>query len=206
MGQWIALGEPRLRDVQVQISRGFSVSFCLQFPVDAGCMCTIFQSSTGTSCGLLYPPINPTAAESPTNTIQHLIAKIPLTLWSATPLTQAKVKIYNDMLPPFLPYSDHANTPHSVPGLKVVVVQSFAILEVDHVLLALLRRLLRRPAMQVASRLTLVWSIVENFAETGTNPIYARMVTAWSIAEQSNEHFLIGVPDLLRPIFEESDH
>jgi len=37
--------------------------------------------------------------------------------------------------------------------------------------------------MQVASRLTLVWSIVENFAETGTNPIYARMVTAWSIAE-----------------------
>jgi len=129
------------------------------------------------------PPINPTAAETARNTIQRLIAKIPLNLRNATPLTQAKVQICNAIPPSLLTYLDRAKTLYSVVGLKVALVQSFAILEVVHVLLGLVRSPLGTTAMQVASRLTLVWGIVENFAETRTNPIYASMVTAWSIAE-----------------------
>ncbi|KAF9515542.1 hypothetical protein BS47DRAFT_1372006 [Hydnum rufescens UP504] len=117
--------------------------------------------------GTPAPPINPTAAETARNAIQRLITKIPLTLRNATPLTQAKVQIYNAM-PPLL---------------LTCASPELAILEVVHVFLGLVRSPLGTTAMQVASRLTLVWGIVENFAETRTNPIYASMVTAWSIAE-----------------------
>jgi very-long-chain (3R)-3-hydroxyacyl-CoA dehydratase len=111
------------------------------------------------------PPINPTAAETARNTIQRLIANIPLNLRNATPLTQAKVQIYNAIPPSLLTYLDRAKTLYSVVGLKVALVQSFAMLEVVHVLLGLVRSPLGTTAMQVASRLTLVWGIVENFAE-----------------------------------------
>jgi very-long-chain (3R)-3-hydroxyacyl-CoA dehydratase len=110
-------------------------------------------------------PIKPTAAETASTTIQRLIAKIPLTLRNATPLTQAKVKAYNAIPASLLTYLNRAKTLYSVVGLEVALVQSFAFLEVIHVVLGLVRSPLSTTAMQVASRLILVWGIVEKFPE-----------------------------------------
>lgn len=50
-------------------------------------------------------------------------------------------------------------------GVTTAFVQSFAILEVVHVLLRWVRSPLQTTAMQVASRLFLVWGIAEQFPE-----------------------------------------
>lgn len=64
-----------------------------------------------------------------------------------------------------LPYYLKLKTLYSVAGKQVAFVQSFAILEVFHVLLGFVPSPLGTTAMQVASRLWLVWGIVERFPE-----------------------------------------
>ncbi|KAF5386039.1 hypothetical protein D9615_002496 [Tricholomella constricta] len=68
-------------------------------------------------------------------------------------------------------------------GTPTAVVQSLAVLEVVHVLLGWVRSPLQTTAAQVASRLFLVWGIVEQFASVRTNPIYTSMLLSWSTTE-----------------------
>ncbi|KAF8693043.1 Very-long-chain (3R)-3-hydroxyacyl-CoA dehydratase, partial [Rhizoctonia solani] len=68
-------------------------------------------------------------------------------------------------------------------GPIVRVVQTGALLEVVHVLLGFVRSPLITTAMQVASRVYLVWGVTESFSATRSNPFYATMVLAWSITE-----------------------
>ncbi|QRV82809.1 3-hydroxy acyl-CoA dehydratase [Ceratobasidium sp. AG-Ba] len=68
-------------------------------------------------------------------------------------------------------------------GPIVRIVQTGALLEVLHVLMGLVRSPLATTAMQVASRIYLVWGITESFSATRSNPFYASMVLAWSVTE-----------------------
>ncbi|KAG8722617.1 hypothetical protein FRC08_017450 [Ceratobasidium sp. 394] len=68
-------------------------------------------------------------------------------------------------------------------GPIVRVVQTGALLEVVHVLMGLVRSPLATTAMQVASRIYLVWGVTESFSATRSNPFFSSMVLAWSITE-----------------------
>ncbi|RPD78820.1 PTPLA-domain-containing protein [Lentinus tigrinus ALCF2SS1-7] len=68
-------------------------------------------------------------------------------------------------------------------GADTAFVQSFAALEVLHVLLGWVRSPLATTLIQVSSRLYLVWGITEQFPQTHTNPLYASMVLSWSLTE-----------------------
>lgn len=72
----------------------------------------------------------------------------------------------NSQLPAFLqPIYHRTTTTFSRVGSATAFVQSFAILEVAHVLLRWVRSPVQTTAMQVASRLFLVWGIAEQFPE-----------------------------------------
>lgn len=70
----------------------------------------------------------------------------------------------------------------SIGGL-VALVQSIAILEVVHAAIGWVRSPVPTTAIQVASRLFMVWAVTEKFSEACTNPLYTTMVLAWSITE-----------------------
>jgi len=62
--------------------------------------------------------------------------------------------------------------------------QTMALLEVLHSAFGLVRAPIFTTLMQVASRLLLVWGIVNNFPNTTTaSPFYASMLLAWSVTE-----------------------
>jgi len=101
--------------------------------------------------------------------------------------THSKTATLNTLesrLPPFLQpiYHRSASTYLRV-GTQIAIVQTFAVLEVVHVLLAWVRSPLQTTVMQVSSRLFLVWGIVEQFPEVRSNPLYTSMILAWSITE-----------------------
>jgi len=129
------------------------------------------------------PPIQTSASATASTAFQRLLSRVPLTLRNATPLTQVKAKVYESIPPAVLPLLNRAKTLYSVGGPAVALVQSFAVLEVLHVLMGLVRSPLATTGMQVASRLFLVWGIVERYPETQSNPLYASMVFAWSFTE-----------------------
>ena len=64
-------------------------------------------------------------------------------------------------------------------------VQTAALLEVAHVALGLVRSGLGTTAAQVASRLVLVWGVLQQFpvAAIRESPVFSTMVLAWSSAE-----------------------
>ncbi|TFK81992.1 PTPLA-domain-containing protein [Polyporus arcularius HHB13444] len=68
-------------------------------------------------------------------------------------------------------------------GADTAIVQSFAVLEVLHVLLGWVRSPLSTTLIQVSSRLYLVWGITGQFSQTHTNPFYASMVLSWALTE-----------------------
>lgn len=68
-------------------------------------------------------------------------------------------------------------------GPQTALVQSFAVLEVAHVALGIVRSSLPTTAMQVTSRLLLVWAVVEQSAAARASPVFASMIIAWSLSE-----------------------
>lgn len=75
------------------------------------------------------------------------------------------LRCYQNIPATLVPYYARLKTFYLVAGKQVAFVQSFAILEVLHVLLGFVPSPLGTTAMQVASRLWLVWGIVERFPE-----------------------------------------
>ncbi|UZJ53486.1 hypothetical protein CBS101457_002806 [Exobasidium rhododendri] len=80
-------------------------------------------------------------------------------------------------------YLDRGALLHTFSGGLVALVQSGAILEVVHAALGFVKSPVPTTAIQVASRLWLVWGISERFTEAATSPFYASMVFAWSLTE-----------------------
>ncbi|TIB37996.1 hypothetical protein E3P86_01915 [Wallemia ichthyophaga] len=68
-------------------------------------------------------------------------------------------------------------------GNVVQIVQSIAVLEVVHVVIGLVRSPLPTTAMQVASRLYIVYYIAPLFVQAQYNFIYTTMIIAWSLTE-----------------------
>jgi len=65
----------------------------------------------------------------------------------------------------------------------VAVVQSMAVLEIIHAALGWVRSPVPTTAIQVASRMFLVWGVTERYPEAMANPWYAGMMIAWSVTE-----------------------
>ncbi|PHH63044.1 hypothetical protein CDD81_6375 [Ophiocordyceps australis] len=72
---------------------------------------------------------------------------------------------------------------YAVVGHWTKWTQTMAALEVVHSLLGLVGAPWTTTLMQVASRYLLVWGIVNPFPYLALMPVYASMLTAWSIAE-----------------------
>lgn len=72
---------------------------------------------------------------------------------------------------------------HQSINTSLTLVQSTALLEILHVALGLVRSGFLTTAMQVASRLVIVWAIIPLFPQTAESPIYSSMVMAWSLSE-----------------------
>ncbi|KAF8813605.1 protein tyrosine phosphatase [Phlegmacium glaucopus] len=87
-------------------------------------------------------------------------------------------------LPSYLqPLYQRATTLFYRVGAHTALVQTFAVLEIFHVLFGWVRSPLQTTVMQVSSRLFLVWGITEQFPEVCSNPLYASMVLSWAITE-----------------------
>ncbi|KAK3166908.1 hypothetical protein OEA41_010033 [Lepraria neglecta] len=62
--------------------------------------------------------------------------------------------------------------------------QTLAVLEIVHSALGLVRSPLSTTAMQVSSRLLLIWGVVNRYpAATAPSPFYSSMLLAWSVTE-----------------------
>ncbi|KAF8588637.1 PTPLA-domain-containing protein [Ramaria rubella] len=121
------------------------------------------------------------AAVSPTATfaLRRILSYIPYLQSSASITTQIQTRIPPSLVPLF----DRARTTFTAVGWQTALVQSGATLEVVHSLLGWVRSPVTTTAMQVASRLILVWGITEQYESARNNPIYASMLLAWSMTE-----------------------
>lgn len=96
---------------------------------------------------------------SASNVLSRWLSSIPFSPFSSAEPLEAK-------LPPALqPFYQRAQTTYRRVGTQTAFVQSFAILEVIHVILGWVRSPLPTTVAQVASRLFLVWGITEQFVE-----------------------------------------
>jgi len=130
------------------------------------------------------PVAKSSASATVSSIVQTVLSYLPSALRGEAPLSeQAKAKVWDYVPASLLPYVTRAKTFYAVAGPEVALVQSFAILEVLHVILGLVPSPLVTTAMQVASRLWIVWGVVERFPETHTHPLYTNMVVAWCLAE-----------------------
>ncbi|KAJ7733728.1 PTPLA-domain-containing protein [Mycena maculata] len=120
------------------------------------------------------------AAAAVPSTFARFMSSIPF-FKSPTPGVSLTIE---SRLPSYLrPVYRRSTTTYSRVGGTVAVVQTCALLEVAHVLLGWVRSPLQTTAMQVASRLWIVWGIVQQFDVARTNPLYTSAVLAWSITE-----------------------
>ncbi|KAJ6593839.1 PTPLA-domain-containing protein [Mycena capillaripes] len=114
------------------------------------------------------------------STFTRLMSSIPF-FKSPTPGVTLTIE---SRLPAFLqPVYRRSMTTYPRIGGTVAIVQTCAILEVAHTLLGWVRSPLQTTAMQVASRLWIVWGIVQQFDVARTSPLYTSAVLAWAITE-----------------------
>ncbi|SJX60029.1 related to PHS1-essential 3-hydroxyacyl-CoA dehydratase of the ER membrane [Sporisorium reilianum f. sp. reilianum] len=78
---------------------------------------------------------------------------------------------------------ERASSSHTSVGPAVALVQSLAVLEVVHAAIGWVRSPVVTTAIQVASRLFMVWGVTERFSQAWSSPFYAPMVLAWAFTE-----------------------
>ncbi|CDR88311.1 related to PHS1-essential 3-hydroxyacyl-CoA dehydratase of the ER membrane [Sporisorium scitamineum] len=94
------------------------------------------------------------------------------------------VKSYSHLFPERIAQRlERASNSHAFVGSVVALVQSLAILEVVHAAIGWVRSPVATTAIQVASRLFMVWGVTERFSQAWSSPFYASMVLAWAITE-----------------------
>ncbi|KZS98280.1 PTPLA-domain-containing protein [Sistotremastrum niveocremeum HHB9708] len=82
-----------------------------------------------------------------------------------------------------VPLYNRARTLYGAVGPQTTWVQTFAVLEVVHSLLGFVRSPVQTTAMQVASRLYLVWVVAEHYESARSNALFATLLLAWSPTE-----------------------
>lgn len=85
-----------------------------------------------------------------------------------------------------------ASSLHDYIGPLVVVAQTLAVLEVVHAALGWVRSNVLITAVQVMSRLIIVWGISERYEAAAYSPFYALMVCAWSLSEIARYPFYVN--------------
>ena len=94
------------------------------------------------------------------------------------------VKSYSHIFPePIANLLERASNSHTFVGSVVALVQSLAVLEVVHAAIGFVRSPVITTAIQVASRLFMVWGVTERYSQAWSSPFYASMVLAWAITE-----------------------
>lgn len=94
------------------------------------------------------------------------------------------VKSYSHLFPePVARLLERASNSHTFVGPVVALVQSLAVLEVVHAAIGWVRSPVVTTAIQVASRLFMVWGVTERYSQAWSSPFYATMVLAWAITE-----------------------
>ncbi|KAL0575603.1 hypothetical protein V5O48_006388 [Marasmius crinis-equi] len=121
---------------------------------------------------------------SSTSSSSWLSRYIPAFLSWSKPRIKPFANAFESHIPKFLlPIYYRTATVYTHVGLPTAIVQSAAILEVAHVALGFVRSPLPTTAMQVSSRLFLVWGVVEQYPSVRVNPLFTSMVFAWSLTE-----------------------
>ncbi|EJD52449.1 PTPLA-domain-containing protein [Auricularia subglabra TFB-10046 SS5] len=120
-----------------------------------------------------------TPTQTATTLLSRLLAKVPI----LRPAAPVSAQIQSRVPPALLPLLNRAKTTYVAVGLQTTVVQSFALLELLHAYLGWVRSPLGTTAMQVSSRLTLVWYIAEHFESARSSPFFASMVLSWAVTE-----------------------
>ena len=94
------------------------------------------------------------------------------------------IQSYAHLFPaPIANLLERASSAHTHVGSIVALVQSLAILEVVHAAIGWVRSPVATTAIQVASRLFMVWGVTERYSQAWSSPFYASMVLAWAITE-----------------------
>ncbi|SNX81318.1 related to PHS1 - essential 3-hydroxyacyl-CoA dehydratase of the ER membrane [Melanopsichium pennsylvanicum] len=94
------------------------------------------------------------------------------------------VKSYSHLFPERIAQLvERASNSHTFVGSVVALVQSLAVLEVIHAAIGWVRSPVATTAIQVASRLFMVWGVTERYSQAWSSPFYASMVFAWAITE-----------------------
>jgi hypothetical protein len=91
----------------------------------------------------------------------------------------------NYLISLFHTFVERSHTTYASRGIGVytILIQSAALLEVAHAALGWVKSPLQTTAMQVASRLFVVWWFVESQQAARTSPFYSTMLISWSLAE-----------------------
>ncbi|KAL0956284.1 hypothetical protein HGRIS_002442 [Hohenbuehelia grisea] len=127
------------------------------------------------------PAETTSSSKTASSALSGYISSIPFLRDSS--LGRAVTGLEGQLPPALVPVYRRATSAYAHVGPQTAFVQTFAILEIVHVLLGWVRSPVQTTAMQVASRLFLVWGVVEQFEGVRTNPLYASMVFAWSATE-----------------------
>ncbi|WFD42551.1 very-long-chain (3R)-3-hydroxyacyl-CoA dehydratase [Malassezia psittaci] len=86
---------------------------------------------------------------------------------------------------------DRMSSVHEYIGPLVVIFQSLAVLEVVHAAFGWVKASPVVVAIQVASRLIVLWLVTEKYHSAATSPYYAVMVFAWSLSEVARYPFYV---------------
>ncbi|KAG6862235.1 hypothetical protein C0995_002166 [Termitomyces sp. Mi166 len=121
---------------------------------------------------------SPSVPSVPQTATSHL-SRLLSSLFKSSPAFSIEAHLH----PVLRPVYRRATTTYTRVGTPTAAVQSLALMEVLHVLVGWVRSPLQTTAAQVASRLFLVWGVVEQFADIRTNPFYTSMILSWSITE-----------------------
>ena len=85
-----------------------------------------------------------------------------------------------------------ASNLHDYIGPLVVITQKLAVMEVVHAAVGWVRSNVLITAVQVMSRLIVVWGISEKYEAAAHSPFYALMVCAWSLSEIARYPFYVN--------------
>jgi len=106
-----------------------------------------------------------THSETSTLVFLRFMSSLPL-----PKVLKSSSNTFESRLPPYLqPIYHRSSSTYLRVGTQTAIIQTFAILEVVHVLLGWVRSPLQTTVMQVSSRLFLIWGIVEQFPEVRTS-------------------------------------
>ncbi|KZV95014.1 PTPLA-domain-containing protein [Exidia glandulosa HHB12029] len=117
--------------------------------------------------------------QTATSVFSRFLANVPF----LRPAAPVSVQVESHIPAWLHPLVDRAKTTYAAVGPQTALVQSFAVLEILHVYLRWVRSPLQTTAIQVASRLILVWGIAEQYSGARESPFYATMVLSWSLTE-----------------------